>query len=114
MSSIQTMFDQLESLDAVLATTSVTDDTTFEALLERRSQMISRIAAVFTARRQAIPAEQTALQQSYQAGAAALRQLLMARHLLASELSHLKQTQQLCDSVAAQAPPRKTKLSLDA
>lgn len=114
MSPIQTMFDQLESLDAVLATTSVADTTTFEALLHQRSHMISEIAALFTAQRPADPAAQTALRQSHQAGAAALRQLLMARHLLATEMSQLKQSQQLCDSVAAQGPPRKTKLSLDA
>lgn len=112
-SPLQNLFEELELLDTQMRA-SLTDPTHMENLLARRSRLICDVAAMVHALRPPTPADEAALLRSQRAGAESLRQLLLARHLLANELAHVQQTARLVDEIGRQSAPPQDRIILDA
>ncbi|MBL8178544.1 MAG: hypothetical protein JNK48_27980 [Bryobacterales bacterium] len=110
MQNLNEILQELETVDADLAIADAWDLGRIAAVLERRNRLIGEATAAIDALRQPTAEQQIALRRSREAGVSAMRQLILAKHLLSSEIASLKQEQRLWDTVSAQvrpsAPPR--------
>lgn len=108
MPELNDILHQLETVDADLAKSNLGDLDSVAAVLEMRSRLIGQATAAIDALRQPTPAQEIALRRSRESGVTAMRQLILAKHLLSTEIASLKQEQRLWDTVSAQvkAPPR--------
>lgn len=93
---------QLEVVDTALVTADPGDLPRITAVLEKRNHLIGRATAAIDALRQPAPEQQIALRRSREAGVTAMRQLILAKHLLSSEIASLKQEQRLWDTISGQ------------
>ncbi len=102
MPELNDILKELETVDADLAKTGNGDFARFSAVLEKRNRLIGQATAAIDALRQPTAEQQIALRRSREAGVAAMRQLILAKHLLSTEIASLKQEQRLWDTVSAQ------------
>ena len=110
MPQLNQILAELESVDLDLAKAGASDLTRLAGILRTRNRLIGEATAAIDALRQPTVEQQTALRRSREAGIGAMRQLILAKHLLSTEIASLKQEQRLWDTVSAQvghtAPPR--------
>ena len=102
MDDLSNILDDLRQVDSALSATELGDFAALEATLEKRACLVRRAAAALDALRPVTPEQYAALRRSHETGSAALRQLILAQHMLATELSQLKQEQRLWDTMSAQ------------
>ncbi|MCC6392560.1 MAG: hypothetical protein IT167_18310 [Bryobacterales bacterium] len=95
--------EQLEQADRELLAAGLGDFPVLEAALARRAAAIQQAAETMDALRQPTAEHHAALVRSHEAGAQAMRQLILAKHLLSTELALLRQEQRLWDSLAGQS-----------
>ena len=96
------ILEQLHTVDNELAEAGLTDLDSVGAVLARRNQLISQATATIDSLRQPTPEQQTALRRSREAGVSAMRHLILAKHILSTEIASLKQEQRLLTAVASQ------------
>ncbi len=96
------LFEQLEQADRELLAAGFGDFPALEATLARRAAAIQQAVETMDALRPAA-GHHAALVRSREAGAQAMRQLILAKHLLSTELALLRQEQRLWDSLAGQS-----------
>ena len=96
-------FEQLEQVDRELLAAGLGDFPTIEAMLAKRAAVIQQATQAMDALRQPTAEHHAALVRSREAGAQAMRQLILAKHLLSTELSLIRQEQRLWDSLAGQS-----------
>lgn len=110
MPELNEILQELETVDADLAKADAGDLERLAAVLQKRNRLIGEATAAIDALRQPTAAQQLALRRSREAGVTAMRQLILAKHLLSTEIASLKQEQRLWDTVSAQVghsgPPR--------
>lgn len=110
MPELTEILQELETVDADLAKADAGDLGRIAAALERRNRLIGQATSAIDALRQPTVEQQIALRRSREAGVTAMRQLILAKHMLSTEIASLKQEQRLWDTVSAQvghsAPPR--------
>lgn len=110
MPELKEILEELETVDADLAKADAGDLERLAAVLQKRNRLIGAATAAIDALRQPTVEQQIALRRSREAGVAAMRQLILAKHMLSTEIASLKQEQRLWDTVSAQvaspAPPR--------
>jgi len=105
MANLPELNDILKLLDAVdgdLAKAGAGDLDHVAGVLGKRNALIGQAIAAIDALRQPTPEQHIALRRSREAGVTAMRQLIMAKHLLSTEIASLKQEQRLWDTVSAQ------------
>jgi hypothetical protein len=93
---------ELESVDTDLVKTDVGDLEKLALVLEKRNRLIGVATAAMDALRQPNVEQQIALRRSREAGVTAMRQLILAKHLLSTEIASLKQEQRMWDTVSVQ------------
>lgn len=96
-------FEQLEQVDRELLAAGLGDFPALEATLAKRAAVIQQAAEAMDALRQPAAEHHAAFVRSREAGAQAMRQLILAKHLLSTELALLRQEQRLWDSLAGQS-----------
>ncbi|MCC6340899.1 MAG: hypothetical protein IT166_01805 [Bryobacterales bacterium] len=96
-------FEQLEQADRELLAAGFGDFPALEATLARRAAAIQQAMEDMDALRRPAAGHHAALVRSREAGAQAMRQLILAKHLLSTELALLRQEQRLWDSLAGQS-----------
>ena len=102
MAELNDILRELEGVDADLVKTDASDLEKIAAVLQRRNRLIGEATAAIDALRQPTAEQQIALRRSREAGVTAMRQLILAKHLLSTEIGLLKQEQRLWDTVSAQ------------
>lgn len=99
-----TTWEALEATDAEMNGAEMGDLARLQASIERRAELIqSAVAEMEQLRRAgaAVPEEsRLAMERSVNAGMRTMRQIILAKHMLATELGRLKQEQQLLDSLS--------------
>lgn len=95
---------ELGALDRALKQTALGDLPELTERIERRTAVVHAAAAEITRLRQAgsapPPSVRAALEQSSRDGMQTIRQIILAKHLLATELGRLKQEQRLLEALA--------------
>ena len=102
MPELSDILRELEGVDADLVRTDAGDTERLALVLEKRNSLIGVATAAMDALRHPTLEQQVALRRSREAGVTAMRQLILAKHLLSTEIGLLKQEQRLWDTVAAQ------------
>lgn len=102
MAELNDILRELEGVDADLVKTDTGDLEKIAAVLQRRNRLIGEATAAIDALRQPTAEQQIALRRSREAGVTAMRQLILAKHLLSTEIGLLKQEQRLWDTMSAQ------------
>ena len=105
MAELNEILQELETVDRDLAKADAGDLGRLAAVLQTRNRLIGEATAAIDALRQPTVEQQIALRRSREAGVAAMRQLILAKHLLSTEIASLKQEQRLWDTVSAQVGP---------
>lgn len=110
MPELTEILQELETVDADLAKADAGDLGRIASVLQQRNRLIGQATSAIDALRQPTVEQQIALRRSREAGVTAMRQLILAKHMLSTEIASLKQEQRLWDTVSAQvghsAPPR--------
>ncbi len=105
MESLSMMVEDLAAADNDLSLAATGDFVELQALLTRRGVLLEAIARRLEQHGQGTdpvaPRQREALEASSLAGARALRQLIVAKHMLASELNQLRQMERLTDAICA-------------
>lgn len=100
---------ELAALDRTLKQTALGDVEALSKHVERRTALVQAAAAEIARLRQAgsVPPVSTraALERSMSDGMQSIRQIILAKHMLATELGRLKQEQRLLDALADQESP---------
>jgi len=112
MNPIDALFDDLQQTDASLLSAPMGEMDALGRLLKRRAALIERVVETIDTLRAATPEQHLALQRSHQAGSQTLRQLILAKHMLSSELSQLKREQCFFETMAGQAPAAHSRVNL--
>jgi hypothetical protein len=103
-----TTWEALETADAEMNGAEMGDLARLEASIGRRAGLIqSAVAEMEQLRRSGapVPGESLlAMERSVNAGMRTMRQIILAKHMLATELGRLKQERQLLDSLSAAEP----------
>jgi hypothetical protein len=101
MDDLSRMLEELAAADKLLARNVSADFADLEALLSRRGALLEAIARHSAS----LPREHVrdALHTSYQAGTRALRHLIVTKHMLATELNHLRQIERLTDALSMES-----------
>lgn len=109
---------ELGELDRALKSVETGDVEKLAALLENRALRVQQAASEIARLRQAaqpVPAgTREALEQSVNAGMHSMRQVIFAKHLLAAELTKLKQEQRLLEALACDAEAPRSRLEITA
>lgn len=96
--------DELTELDSTMRLLEIGDCGRLAASLERRNQLVQTAAAEIARLRGSgtpVPADtQRRLQASADAGMHTMRQVILAKHMLATELGRLKQEQRLFEALS--------------
>lgn len=94
---------QLEAIDRELCQTPAGDLDALQRIIEKRAAVIQQTVALLDHLRAEDRDEfRSALRQSLHAGQNGLRQLILAKHMLATELGELKREQRLAANLASQ------------
>ena len=102
MTELNTILRELEDVDADLVKADVGDLEKLALVLQKRNRVIGEATAAMNALREPSAEQQIALRRSREAGMTAMRQLILAKHLLSTEIASLKQEQRMWDTVSAQ------------
>lgn len=105
MPELKEILEELETVDTDLAKADAGDLERLATVLLKRNRLIGAATAAIDALRQPTAEQQIALRRSREAGVAAMRQLILAKHMLSTEIASLKQEQRLWDTVSAQVGP---------
>ncbi len=109
---------QLARLDAAIRNLDTGDTGRLSVHLAERAELVQAAASEIARLRgeaQAIPAgTREALERSSSAGMHGMRQLILAKHMLATELGKLKQEQRLFDALTYGEAPVRPRLEISA
>ncbi len=116
--SLQQTLAQLSELDHALKQTATGDFDALAGRLERRAGLVRAAAAEITRLRDAAQpppsGAREALEKSSQAGMHAMRQIILAKHMLSTELGRLKQEQRLLEALSSAEPATGGRLEIRA
>ena len=112
MTHLNSLLLELERTDRALTSVPFGDFTAFAAILDTRGTLLHNASQAIDTLKEAAPEYRIALVRSQEAASQALRQLILARHMLATEFSHLKQDQRLGDALRSQSDTPAPRVSL--
>lgn len=105
MSQTLALIQALEESDAQMRAAGC-DFTALEQILARRGRLLEQLSAIGRTQPTLVQEHRQQLLRSREAAARAMRQLLVSRQMLASELGRISHGQRLYAALAAQQPQR--------